>query len=63
MFSQRLSLFFKRNAVRRIVDLDNSMILYVSYSRELVEGSAKMDMSSVLLTPEEVAAARAAHPH
>jgi CreA protein len=61
VFSQRLSLFFKRNAVRRIIDLDNRTILYVSHSREIVEGSAKMDITSVLLTPEEVAAARAAH--
>ncbi|MBL8549737.1 MAG: CreA family protein [Hyphomonadaceae bacterium] len=60
VFSQRLSLFFKKNAVRRIVDLDNRTILYVSHSREIIEGSAKMDISTVLLTPEEVAAARAA---
>ena len=60
VFSQRLSLFFKRNAVRRIVDLEHRTILYVSHSREIIEGSAKMDISTVLLTPEEVAAARAA---
>jgi CreA protein len=58
IFSQRLSPFFKNTAVRRIVDLDNSTILYVSHSRELVEGSAKISLSSVPLTPQEVAAAR-----
>jgi len=58
IFSQRQSLFFKNTAVRRIVDLDNRSLLYVSHSREIVEGSAKMDISSVPLTAEEVAAAR-----
>lgn len=59
IFNQRISLFFKNNAVRRIVDLDNGMLIYVSHSREIVEGSAKIDISSVPLTAEEVAAARA----
>lgn len=58
IFSERQSLWFKRMALRRIVDLDNRAILYVSHTREIVEGSAKMDISSVILTPEEVAAAR-----
>ena len=58
IFSQRQSPFFKNTALRRIVDLDHRTILYVSHARELIEGSAKMDMSSVLLTPEEVAQAR-----
>ncbi|MGE0597249.1 MAG: CreA family protein [Hyphomonadaceae bacterium] len=60
IFNQRISLFFKNNAVRRIIDLENGMILYVSHSREIVEGSAKIDISSVPLTPEEIAAARSA---
>ncbi len=60
IFSERQSLFFKRTAVRRIVDLDNRSILYVSHSREIVEGSAKMSISTVLLTPEEADAARKA---
>lgn len=59
IFNQRISLFFKRTALRRVVDLQNGSILYVSHSREIVEGSAKMDISAVALTPEEVAAARA----
>lgn len=58
IFSQRQSLFFKNTAIRRIVDLENRSLLYVSHSREIVEGSAKMDISSVPLTAEEVAAAR-----
>lgn len=59
VFNQRQSLFFKNVAVRRIIDLENSSIVYVSHSREIVEGSAKIDLSSVPLTPQEVAAARA----
>lgn len=59
IFSQRQSLFFKNVAVRRIVDLDNASLIYVSHARELVEGSAKLDLSTIALTPEEVAAARA----
>jgi CreA protein len=57
IFSQRQSLFFKNVAVRRIVDLRNRSLLYVSHSREIIEGSAKLDISSVALTVEEVAAA------
>jgi CreA protein len=59
IFSQRQSLFFKNVALRRIVDLENLSIVYVSHSREIVEGSAKIDVSTVALTPQEVAAARA----
>jgi CreA protein len=58
IFNQRTSLFFKNTAIRRIVDLQNRTILYVSHSRELVEGSAKMDISSVPLTDAEIATAR-----
>lgn len=58
IFNERASLFFKRVALRRIVDLDNRAILYVSHGREVIEGSAKMSISSVQLTAEEVAAAR-----
>lgn len=59
IFSQKQSLFFKRVALRRVVDLGNRTVLYVAYSRELVEGSAKIAMSSVALTEEEARAAKA----
>lgn len=58
IFNQRQSLFFKNVAIRRIVDLENRSILYVSHSRELIEGSAKLDISTISLTPAEVASAR-----
>jgi CreA protein len=58
IFRQRQSLFFKKTAVRRIVDVQNLSIVYVSHSRELIQGSAKLDISSVPLTAEEAATAR-----
>ena len=58
IFSQGQSLLFKRLGLRRVVDLQNHTILYVAYSRELVEGSAKISMSSVPLTEAEVASVR-----
>jgi len=57
IFSQRQSLFFKNVAVRRIVDLENRSLIYVSHSREIVEGSAKLDLSTIALTDAEVATA------
>lgn len=58
IFSQRESLFFKRIALRRIVDLENRSIVYVSHSREVIQGSAKISLSAVPLTAEEAATAR-----
>jgi len=58
IFSQRESLFFKRIALRRVVDLQNRSLIYVSHSREVIEGSAKISLSSVPLTAEEAATAR-----
>ena len=55
IFSQRQSLFFKNVAVRRILDIPNRSLLYVSHARQIVEGSAKMDVSSVVLTDEDLA--------
>ena len=58
VFSQKQSLFFKNVAVRRVVDLENRAVLYVVYSRKVVDGSAKMNLSTVPLTDEEVATAQ-----
>jgi CreA protein len=54
VFSQRHSLFFKNVAVRRIFDAENNVLVYVSHSREIVEGSAKMSISTVALEPEDL---------
>jgi len=58
IFSQQQSLLFKRLAVRRIVDLENNSLIYVVHSRELIEGSAKVSLSSISLTESEAATAR-----
>jgi CreA protein len=55
VFSQRQSLFFKNIAVRRILDIPNRSILYVSHSRQVADGSAKMSLSTVALTDEDLA--------
>ncbi|MGE3303051.1 MAG: CreA family protein [Hyphomonadaceae bacterium] len=59
IFSQRQSLLFKRMALRRVVDRRNRVILYIAHSRELVEGSAKIAMSSVALNESETKSADA----
>jgi CreA protein len=51
VFSKGTSLLFKSIALRRIVDVKNETIVYVSYSRELVGASAKLGMSVVPVTP------------
>jgi CreA protein len=54
VFSQRLSLIFKSLAVRRIYDEKNDTLVYVVYSRQVKEGSAKMAISTVALHGADV---------
>lgn len=56
VFSQRQSLIFKQLAVRRIYDASNNTLIYVSYSRRPIEGSAKMSISTIALYGQDVAA-------
>ena len=49
VFSQRMSLFFKSIAVRRIYDQKNNTLIYVAYSRQIKDASAKMGLSTVSL--------------
>src|SRR5215472_12311601 len=49
VFSQRLSLFFKSMAVRRIYDQKHDTLVYVAYSRQVKDASAKMALSTVAL--------------
>jgi CreA protein len=49
IFSQRMSLFFKSIAVRRIYDQKNDTLVYVAYSRQIKDASAKMGLSTVSL--------------
>jgi CreA protein len=49
IFSQRQSLIFKHLAVRRIYDKSSDSLIYVAYSRQVKQASAKMAVTSVPL--------------
>jgi CreA protein len=49
VFSQPLSLIFKSLAVRRIYDKKNATLVYVIYSRQVKDASAKTSISTVPL--------------
>ena len=49
VFSERVSLFFKSIAVRRIYDKTNDTLVYVAYSRQVKDASAKMGLSTIAL--------------
>jgi CreA protein len=54
VYSERLSLFFKSMAVRRIFDRKNNTLVYVAYSRQIKDASAKMALATVPLYGAEV---------
>ena len=54
VFSERLSLIFKSLAVRRIYDKKNETLVYVVYSRQVKDASAKMAISTVPLFRSDV---------
>lgn len=54
VFSQRQSLIFKSLGVRRVFDEKNQTLIYVVYSRQVTEGSAKMAISTVALWGQQV---------
>ena len=49
IFSERRSLIFKALVVTRVYDKPNDTLIYLSHSREVKEGSAKMAISTVPL--------------
>lgn len=49
VFSERKSLIFKSIAIRRIYDKANDTLVYVVYSRQVKDASAKMSISTVPL--------------
>ena len=49
VFSERMSLFFKSIAVRRIYDKATDTLVYVAYSRQVKDASAKMSLSTIAL--------------
>ncbi|HEX7969878.1 MAG TPA: CreA family protein [Stellaceae bacterium] len=54
VFSERLSLIFKSLAVRRIYDKKDETLVYVIYSRQVKDASAKMAISTVPLFRSDV---------
>ena len=54
VFDQNQSLIFKQLAVRRIYDVESDSLMYVSFSRKITNGSAKMSLSTVPLYGREV---------
>jgi CreA protein len=59
VFSERLSLIFKSLAVRRIYDKKNDTLIYIVYSRQVQDASAKMSISTVALFNSDVTWAKA----
>ncbi len=49
VFSERKSLIFKSIAIRRLYDRANDTLIYVVYSRQVTEASAKMSISTIPL--------------
>lgn len=58
VFSERLSLIFKSLAVRRIYDKKNNTLIYVAYSKQVKNASAKMSISTVALFNSSVSWAK-----
>ena len=54
IFSQRQSLVFKALAVRRLYDRANDTLVYVSFSRQIQQASAKLAVSTEPLFGAEV---------
>ncbi len=54
VFKQSQSLIFKTLSVRRIYDEQNNVIVYLVYSRQIIDGSAKMAIASVSLYGRDV---------
>ena len=49
MFEQKRSLIFKSLVVNRIYDKDHNALIYLSHTRQVNQGSAKMAISVVPL--------------
>lgn len=49
VFSERASLIFKRLRIRRVVDYKHDTLIYVAYSSEITDASAKNSISTVSL--------------
>ena len=47
MFSERISLVFKRLRIVRMVDRQRNTLVYLTYSDRLVDGSSKNSVTAV----------------
>ncbi|MGL4487935.1 MAG: CreA family protein [Rhizobiaceae bacterium] len=54
VFNQGISLIWKQQVVNRIYDKKNDTLIYLSHSRQVQDGSAKMALSSVPLYGQQV---------
>lgn len=54
VFKQGISLIWKKQVVNRIYDRKNDTLIYLSHSRQVQDGSAKMAVSTVPLFGQEV---------
>jgi CreA protein len=54
VFKSGLSLIWKKLVVTRIYDKQNDTLIYLAHSREVVDGSAKMALSTVSLYGQTV---------
>jgi CreA protein len=54
VFNQGISLIWKQQVVNRIYDKKNDTLIYLSHSRQVQDGSAKMGLSSVPLYNQPV---------
>lgn len=54
VFKQRQSVVFKKLAVRRVYDSENDTLVYLVYSKQIVDGSAKMSLATVPLHGADV---------
>ena len=54
VFNQGISLIWKQQVVNRIYDKANNPLIYLSHTRQVQDGSAKMAISTVPLYNQEV---------
>jgi CreA protein len=54
VFNQGISLIWKQQVVNRIYDKANNTLIYLSHSRQVQDGSAKMAISTVPLYGQDV---------
>ena len=54
VFNQGISLIWKQQVVNRIYDKANNTLIYLSHTRQVQDGSAKMSISTVPLYNQEV---------